>query len=953
MIRFSKKFLLFPCCLVIGFLVVIEKSASASEEIDHFEKRIRPLFLDNCIQCHGSAKQEGGLRLDSKHGWQAGGASGPVIIPGNAKSSSLVAAIERKNHPTLKLPKDSITDLNIWIQSGAVDPRSGPSNRKALPNYESGKDHWSFKAIRKPVAPKVQNNSWPNGSIDQFILATQEKKGIKPVADATKEELVRRLYYTLIGLPPTPDQIDTFVADTRVNARELLVDELLASPHFGERWGRHWLDVARFAESSGGGRTLLFKDAWRYRDYVIQAFNDDMPYDQMIREQLAGDLLPYESPGQRSRQLTATAFLALGPTNYELQDKQLLRFDVIDEQIDTVGKAFMGMTLGCARCHDHKFDPVPTSDYYAMAGIFKSTRTLYNYTDNVARWVDTPLLLEGVAAEELSKAEASVAKLQLPLNLKKAELKVLTQDSVKPPQPGLPKSTNLIPGLVVDDEAAEHQGEWLFSQYSQNYLGEGYYHDGDKLKGEKTLTFKTTIPVSGSYLVRLAYAEANNRSTKTPVTIGHSKGETTVLVNQRQAPTEYGRFHSLGEYAFEKNEISFVRISNEGTDGHVIADAVQWFLIEDDTSIGSPERTAYLDALKQDIKGLDKELKPLTEMLKARPLAMTVKEDPEPTDSAIRIRGVEKNKGDFVPRGFLQVASLGAVPTIPPNTSGRLELAEWVISPDNPLSSRVMANRIWSWLFGTGIVRSVDNLGTTGELPSHAELLDYLAVRLQENEWSIKAIIKEILLSRTWQLSSNINEEAKKKDPNNRLLTSYPIRRLDAEQLRDAILAVNGNLDLQMFGPNIVGAGEINANSTAAQMIEYNYDFQDNRRSVYTPAFRVQRHELFELFDFGNVNFSLGKRNTSTVALQALYMLNNPFVLEQSKLAAESLLKSVENPSERVDVAYRQTLGRPPTDQERKLISEFLKDGLSTESVTEWASVFQSLFGSFDFRYLN
>ena len=953
MIRFSKKFLLIHCRLIIGFLVVIGKPAIATEELEHFEKRIRPLFLDNCIQCHGSAKQEGGLRLDSKSAWQAGGASGPVIIPGNATSSSLVAAIGRKNHPTLKLTKDSISDLNIWIQAGAIDPRSGTTNRKALPNYERGKDHWSFKAIRKPVAPIVENDSWPKGSIDKFILAAIENEGLNPVSDASKEELVRRLYFTLIGLPPTPDQIDTFVADTRVNAFELLVDELLASPHFGERWGRHWLDVARFAESSGGGRTLLFKDAWRYRDYVIQAFNDDMPYDQMIREQLAGDLLSYESPSQRSRQLTATAFLALGPTNYELQDKQLLRYDVIDEQIDTVGKAFMGMTLGCARCHDHKFDPVPTSDYYAMAGIFKSTRTLYNYTDNVARWVDTPLLLDGMAAEKLTNAEARVAELQPPLNLKKAELKVLTQHSVKLPQPGLPKSTNSIPGLVVDESRAKQEGEWLFSQYSQNYLGEGYYHDGNKLKGEKRLTFSTTIPVSGRYIVRLAYSEANNRSTKTPVTISHAESETTVFVNQRQAPTEYSRFFSLGEFSLEKHETSFVRISNEGTDGHVVADAVQWFLIEEDTNKGSPDRTAYLDELKKEIKGLDKELKPLTAMLKARPLAMTVKEDPEPTDSAIRIRGVEKNKGNFVARGFLQVASLGEVPTIPSNTSGRLELAEWIISPDNPLSSRVMANRIWSWLFGAGIVRSVDNLGTTGEIPSHSELLDYLAIRLQENDWSLKASIKEILLSRTWQLSSKFNEEAKNVDPDNRLLTSYPIRRLDAEQLRDAILAVNGNLDLQMFGPNISGAGEINANSTAAQMVEYNYDFKDTRRSVYTPAFRVKRHELFELFDFGNVNFSIGQRNTSTVALQALYMLNNPFVLEQSESAAQSLLKSVGNPNERVDIAFRKTLGRPPTDQERKLISEFLKGGLSTESVTEWASVFQSLFGSFDFRYLN
>ena len=953
MLVFPKKFSIILYYLIFGLLGIGQQSVLASEELEYFEKKIRPLLFESCTQCHGAENQQGGLRLDTKSGWEAGGLSGPVIIPGDAKASILFKAIQSKMHPTLELSKDSITDLEIWIQSGALDPRSYSVNRQTLPNYERGKNHWSFQPIRNPDVPKVKNDSWSKGAIDRFILASQKKEGLNPVSDAKKFELVRRLYFTMIGLPPTPDQVDTFVADTRENAFELLVNDLLASNHFGERWGRHWLDIARFAESSGGGRTLLFKDAWRYRDYVIQAFNEDMPYDQMVREQLAGDLLPYDAPSQRSRQLTATAFLALGPTNYELQDKQLLRYDVIDEQIDTVGKAFIGMTLGCARCHDHKFDPVPTSDYYALAGIFKSTRTLYNYTDNVARWIDTPLLLEGAEAEELSKIEVKAAELQPRLNFKKSELKVLTQKNAKPPQPGLPKSTNLIPGLVLDDSSAKQQGEWLFSQFSQNYLGEGYYHDDNKLKGEKTLTFETTIPLSGRYAVRLAYSESNKRSTRTPITIGHAEGETTVLLDQRQAPNEYGRFYSLGVFEFEKNQTSFVCVSNEGTDGHVIADAVQWFLIDDEIVIESPERIALVAELRKEIKALDKELKPLTQKLKARPLAMTVKEDPEPTDSAIRIRGVEKNKGKIVPRGFLQVASLGEGPNIPGNSSGRMELAEWIISPDNPLSSRVMANRIWSWLFGTGIVRSVDNLGTTGELPSHAELLDYLAIRLQENDWSIKATIKEILLSRTWQLSSNVNEDAKQEDPNNRLLTSYPLRRLDAEQLRDAILAVNGNLDLKMFGPNIAGAGEINANNTAAQMVEYNYLFEDTRRSVYTPAFRVKRHELFELFDFGNVNFSIGQRNTSTVALQALYMLNNPFVLEQSRLAAESLLKGVKNPNDRVDVAFRKTLGRPPTDQEWKLISEFLKDGLSTESVTEWASVFQSLFGSFDFRYLN
>ena len=753
------------------------------------------------------------------------------------------------------------------------------------PKYERGEDFWSFQPIIKPEVPQAKDHEWAYGTIDRFIRTVQEANGLSPVNDATRTQLVRRAYFALIGLPPTPEQIDAFANDTRPDAFERLVDQLLASPHYGERWGRHWLDVARFAESSGGGRTLLFKDAWRYRDYVIEAFNADTPYDQMVREQIAGDLLPYHSPAQRRRQLTATAFLALGPTNYELQDKQLLRYDVIDEQIDTLGKAFLGMTMGCARCHDHKFDPIPTTDYYALAGIFKSTRTLFNYTDNVARWVETLLPLEGAEAEEMAEVEAMEAALKFRLNLKKAELKLLIQEDLQPPIPGQPSSISKFPGLLVDEMSAETKGEWKFSQYSQNYLNEGYYHDGNEGKGDKTLTFRTILPLTGRYEVRLAYAESPNRSTRTPVTIGHRHGETVVLVNQQKAPILNGRFHSLGTFNFARKGENFVRISTEETDGHVVADAVQWLLVGEGKNDSSPKGKAYLAALRKEVKGMAEDLEPLTAKLGSRPFAMAVKEDPEPSDSAVRIRGIESRKGEIVPRGFIQVATLGDAPIIPEDESGRRQLAEWIVSPDNPLAARVMANRIWSWLFGAGIARSVDNLGTTGELPSHPELLDYLALRLHEHNWSIKSMIKEILLSRTWQLSSQVDPKAEESDPDNRLLTHYPLRRLDAEQLRDAILAVNGEIDLTLYGPNIEGAGAIDANSARAQQIEYNYVFKDKRRSpgVYTPAFRVKRNELFEVFDFGNVNFTMGQRNVSTVALQALYMLNNPFVIEQSK----------------------------------------------------------------------
>ena len=947
--RISSKFLI-PT--VVGMLLWAGQSLIGSEELEHFEKKIRPLFENSCIECHGPQKQMGALRLDTKAAWQKGGNSGPLIIPGDARGSQLIKLLDGQSHPEINLSEETITDLEIWIQIGAPDPRNGKVDRGTLPNYERGKDFWSFQPIKKSKLPQVKDSAWPRTEIDTYIRAAQESRGYSPVPDAGNTELARRIYFNLIGLPPTPEQIDAFVSDNREDAFEYLVDELLASPHFGERWGRHWLDVARFAESSGGGKTVPFKDAWRYRDYIIEAFNTDMPYDVMVREQLAGDLLPYTSPSQRNRQLTATAFLALGPTNFLQQNKIEQRWEVIDEQIDTLGKAFMGMTIGCARCHDHKFDPIPTSDYYAMAGIFKSTQSLIS---SGSRWLDTTLVLEGKEAERMAEAEAKEAEMRAHLSSRKDKLKLLTQHLTQPPPPGRPKKTFVFPGIVLDDSSADKEGEWTKAEYSQNFLQTGYYQVEKDNTGKKSITFKTTIPFKGRYEVRLAYPDAKNRSTKTQVTIGHSVGESLVLVNQQQAPEHWGRFHTLGEFSFDKNSSPFVRVSNEGSNGLVVADAVQWFLIEDQEFLDDQTREAYLADLKKEVKSLEAELKSVSGFIQSRPLTMSVKERDIPSDAAIRIRGVERDKGEIVPRGFLSIATLGEAPKISEGTSGRKELAEWITHPDNPLTARVMANRIWTWLFGTGIVRSVDNFGTTGETPSHPELLDYLALRLQEKGWSIKALVKEIILSRTWQLSTRPDTEAAELDPDNRLLTSYPLRRLDAEQLRDAILAVNQKLDMRLYGPNMEGHDNITNNAMASYNVdlEYNYVFKDTRRSVYTPAFRVTRHELFELFDFGNANFTMGNRNVSTVALQALYMLNNPFVVEQSRHAAELLLAEIEHPEQRIDEAFRRTLGRTPSKKERQLVTSYLQNGHSTDSVEDWGSVFQILFGSIDFRYLN
>jgi hypothetical protein len=893
-----------------------------------------------------------------------GGDTGPAIVPGEPEKSLLITAVRYKDRDLQmpekrKMPDEEIAILEQWVKMGAPDPRSGSSvgevavtKKQVGLSIEAGKKFWSYIPVQKPVIPEVKDTGWGRGDIDRFILAKIEAAHLEPAPEATPETLVRRVYYDLIGLPPSPEQIDAFVSEAahdRQQALVKLIDELLASPRFGEAWGRHWLDVARFAESSGGGRTLLFKDAWRYRDYVIESFNANVPFDRFIREQLAGDLLPAATPAEQRRQMTATAFLALGPTNYEEQDKQQLRFDVIDEQIDTIGKAFLGQTIGCARCHDHKFDPIPQRDYYAMAGVLASTRTLMSYTENVARWISAPLPGDPQTETALREQEAKVAALEKQLTDAKAALAEASKGvSLATDQPGKSIAPSDLPGIVIDDTEAKVVGEWKHSRAVGSYIGEGYLTDYNNGKGEKTVTFTPTIPQAGRYEVRLAYSHFPDRADNVRVTIFHADGEDTVFVDETQVPPIDGRFVSLGKFRFEKNGAGYVLMTNEGTTKYVTVDALQLVPETEATAAAAKADTANpaISAASKQVKELEGELKKLKKDGPVRDTAMAVHDDAEIADTQIRVRGVQKQRGDTVPRGFLHVA-LTSEPVIPPNESGRLELADWVASPQNPLTARVFVNRVWTWLFGTGIVRTVDIFGTTGEKPSHPELLDYLAAHFVAEGWDVKRLIRAIVLSRTWQQavakSSNV-------DPENRLFAHANRRRLDAEQLRDTILAVSGQLKLDYLGPNIAGAGDIDANNSTAQNIEYGYVYTDTRRSVYTPAFRNKRLELFEAFDFGDINSTIGQRNVSTVAPQALYLLNHPFVVEQARMAAERTLTQSASNDDRIVGAFRRTVGRGPSAAELDKCRRFLGNEPSLE---QWAELQQTLFACLDFRYVD
>jgi len=941
------------------FLAFLSAAASAAD-LTHFEQRIRPLLIANCIDCHGPDKQKGGLRLDSRAGWQTGGDSGPALVPGKIAESKLWQAVcytdrDLKMPPKRKLKDSEVADLKLWIESGAPDPReeAASAGGKAKSTRVDA-SFWSFQPPKATLPPAVKNTSWPANDIDRFILAKLEANQLTPAADASPTILHRRLAFDLTGLPPDITQ----PAPQNLVEYEKCVDELLASSAFAERFASHWLDITRFAESSGGGRSLPFKDAWRFRDYVIESMRDNVPLDRMITEHLAGDLLPAADAAARRRQVTATGFLALGPTNYEEQDKGMLRMDIVDEQLDTMGRAFLGLTLGCARCHDHKFDPISARDYYALAGILRSTKTLKNYTDNVAHWIDTPLPLDGMAETELQKHEKKVNALKDQIAALKDSLRDAGSADLRTRKT---IAASDLPGIVVDDSAAQIVGIWKKSTVCAPYIGSGYLSDNNDGKGEKTATFTPKIPRTGRYEVRLAFNAGPTRAESVIVTILHADGEELKGVKMSTDSLTGLQFTSLGTYRFEANGQGFVLISNAASQGFVTVDAVQF--VPADEVLAEPavrKESPAAVKLKQRLAVVENELKALQKGRTDRPEAMSVADDTAPEDAKIHIRGSVRNLGAAVPRGFIQAALHGNAPAVPADASGRLQLAQWITSRDNPLTSRIMVNRVWHWLFGAGIVRTTDNFGSTGEPPSHLELLDHLAIKFIEDGWSLKHLVKQMVMSRAYRMASTSAASAAQHalDPDNRLLSHMNRKRLDAECLRDAMLNAAGTLDRAFGGPGVSDVKAVDANDQKIQNIEYGYQFLDTRRSLYTAAFRNVRHPLFEVFDFADINQPIAQRTTSTVATQALFLMNSPKVIEQARNAADLILKSSPDTDRRIDTAFQNSLQRPPSAKEQAQVRDFLESSLSGNATLDdlrdlWARFIQTLWSTPEFRFLD
>jgi len=944
-----------------GFAARARGEDEASTGLELFEKRIRPVLVGQCYECHSAEAKtlRAGLLLDSRDGLRQGGDSGPAVVPGKPDESLLLGALRYEGFempPSGKLADEVIADFQKWIELGAPDPRDA-ATKPAPPVTDplAARDYWSFQPIRSPSVPEPMGSSWAANDIDRFLLSRLEAAGLQPGGDASAAQLLRRAHLDLLGLPPSADELAAFetayAADPAKSWSEL-IDRLLASPRYGERWGRHWLDLARYSDSTGGGRSMLFGSSWRYRDYVIESFNADVPYDRFLVEQIAGDLLASDDYQARQRQIIATAFLALGPTNYEEQNKRQLRMDVVDEQIDTVGRVFLGMTIGCARCHDHKFDPIPTADYYALAGIFRSTHTLVHA--NVSNWVERELPQEPAAQRLWKDYEQSLAAATERVIAQRTVVKKLRED---------------LPIVTLDDGDAKLVGSWQTSASVKPYVGDGYrYASGNKASAVYKLAGRVK---PGNYEVRVSYTPHANRSKKTNVIVRHAGGETEITLDQTMPPVVDSLYVSLGKFAFASDSNAAVEIAAVDEGRPFVVDAVQCLPAAEEISSGkdessdeseaasaeaaSPDLSAALALLADAERALAAAEKQL-EILKssappAPPKTMAVEDEEETGDYQVCIRGNIDRLGEVAPRGFLRVIEKKDVPAaIPPGASGRLELAQWIASAEHPLTSRVMANRIWQHLFGVGLVRTVDNFGTTGETPSHPELLDYLARRFTSEGWSAKRLIREIMLSHAYRLASEPRTEALAVDPDNRWLAYQNRRRVDAEVLYDSILALGGNLEL---AENV---GETVRQGTKS---EYGYQFDVGRRAVYLPVFRNHLPDLFAVFDFPDPNLSIGSRTTSTLATQALFLMNSPFVIEQSRRAAESLL-AVEglDEAERLELWYRRALARAPKASEREQALRFLagveNDEASPDQVLQrWAAVCHAVMASVDFRYVD
>jgi len=896
---------------------------AASETDELFETKVRPLFAAQCQVCHGEKEQMGGLDLTRRAGLDRDNGAEPVIVPGDPEAGSLIRAIRYESKikmpPTGKLSDGEIADLTAWVRTGAPWPEpkvSQRSEQNAGAFTDEEKSWWSFQPVAHREPPTVGNTDWVRSPIDNFVLARLEKEGFAPAAEADKLTLLRRVTYDLTGLPPTEREVADFLADDSPKAYENVVERLLDSSRYGERWGRHWLDVARYADSTGVDEDHKYPYAWKYRDYVVDAFNDDMPFDRFIEEQIAGDLLPAETPGAvNERGIIATGFLALGPKLIAEQDKKKMLYDMIDEQIEVVGKAVFGLTLQCARCHDHKFDPIRQRDYYSMASIFRSTKQVVDWEAHVSALYFAPLVPDAEADRYFSHQKQIGLKKQQVANIVDEQTAARVIRSL----PELPKY------LVAAREVARMRKPGASAPVATGETAAGpattdavkhaaskYALNPDML-GRWVKYLKPTAEVR-PHLDRLMQATA----AKLPaVAEEYRKGFEETASKRYGDLTEWrSKFNeALAKEEEPPEKPIFFAGQNRFFTETITGKGPLGVAKEDREKIFSPESMARLASLETEQEALEKTLpvKP--------PMANAVAEE-EPYQQHVFIGGNVRALGDEVPKAFPAVLTHDEQPEIS-SVSGRLELALWLSSGDNPLTARVMVNRIWQWHFGEGLVRTPNNYGRLGALPTHPELLDFLTSEFVRRDWSVKQMHRLILLSSAYRMSTETTRQASEKDPDNRLLSHFSRRRMSAEEIRDSLLAIEETIDFGMGGTLQTGVGQ--GMTTTDQLPPFDVSKSD-RRTLYLPLRRANIPKLLTLFDFGDATTSSGARASTNVAPQALFMMNSDFVSRVTENLARRLLAERRTADEeRVRQVWLATLGKEPTSDEASEALDYIR----------------------------
>ena len=920
-------------------------TADDTKRLEFFESRIRPILAKHCYRCHSveAKKSKGGLLLDSRTGWQVGGDSGPAVIPLKPEESLIVQAINHGGEssempPDGRLPEKVVEDFRTWIAAGAVDPRHGqqPRTTERL-DVDAGRQFWSFQP---------QKTSFDQSSIDEFVGPE--------AATAPPDKLARRLFLDLIGLPPTPEEHQAFVRlyvdQSPAEAVHLFSEKLLARKDFGEKWARHWMDIVRYADSNGGDFNLTFPESWRYRNYLIDAFNNDMPYDQFIREQIAGDLLPASEIEEKNRQMVATGFLMVAPKMLTERNKPKMHLDIADEQVDTIGRAILGLTLGCARCHDHKFDPIPTSDYYALLGILHSTRTadgILMGNVNVSGWKETDLKVDAQTRKLLADHATQKAGIEKELKQKKKEQEQLQETGT----------------VIIDDPAAEKTGPWRKSTLRPNHIG-AHYLATDRNNGPYSIKWKTQLPKSGEYEVRVSFGGGNGLAKKAPYIVRHAGGETLVIIDQSVEPTINGLWYPIGKFTFssqhadkapdpetEDSVYAEIELSDQDADGFVIADAIQ--IVPADTPRG--DHANQSETLLAGIKRLEDELKTLNANKPEIPKAMVAADHSGERlgDLHIRIRGETKNLGSIAPRGFLQVTTRSNTnaSSIPADQSGRIQLAQWLTDPDQPLTSRVMVNRIWQQFFGRGIVTTTDNFGRRGATPTHPELLDFLAGNFINNGWSMKSLIRNIVRSQTYQQDSQVVSSS---DPDNRFLRRQNCRPATAETIRDSMLAIAGELDRKQKTSAVESLGMYAIETSGKRDPSLAKTGDLRQRSIYMPIIRGAIPPSLAVFDLPNPDLVTGTRAGTTVPTQALFMMNSTFVQDMSHAMSLRVCTDHEEAEPLIMDLYQRILIRRPDHDDLTNANEYIlgltRDGKTRQQAV--ASFVQILFSSTEFRFV-